>query len=95
MTETDDYIKGVRFQDDENPDVIYCGPCNPSAAIGQSITYDDIVNATVNFLVDNEGFSPESFRIVEQEDRSDRSLLVKVKFVEDGITMAKIRGLLE
>ncbi len=88
-------IDGIRFQDDENPEVLYCGPNSPVDALDKGITYDDIVRATIRFLIDEEGFSPESFLIKRDNSDEKKNMLVKVEFINDGITMAKIKGLIE
>jgi hypothetical protein len=93
MTEDEKHIKGVRFQDGENPDVLYCGPYSQVDAVKEGITYNDIARATERYLVEEEGFDKDCFRVTRAKDPAN--LLVKVEFIDDGATMAKIRGLIE
>lgn len=85
-------IDGVRFQADDDPDAIYCGPLNQVEANDLGIELDDVIRATIRFLTEEEGFSSDSFEITTGERKNSR--LIKVKFINDGITMAKIRGII-
>lgn len=87
---SDDVIEGMRFQSRDEPDVIFISPKNISEAIRLGADIEDIIGAAERYLINKEGFSPESFVVTP----SEYNLTVKVKFIDDGYAMAKIQGII-
>jgi len=87
---SNDIIAGLRFQSLDEPDVIFIGPKNTLEAKRLGADIEDIIGAAERYLINREGFPPESFVVTP----SEYTLTVKVKFIDDGYVMAKIQGII-
>jgi hypothetical protein len=94
MNQDQEKIVGIRFRSEKDPTVVYCAPENQPEANDLGITVSDVIEATARYLVDREGFSTKSFIVSECKDEH-KGLVCKVQFIDDGIVMARIQGILQ
>lgn len=94
MSDQNESFIGVRFRSDSEPDVVFCAPENQKELTDRGYDVGDVIEATGRYLVDREGFSTKSFEITECKDEHI-GLVCKVRFINDGIVMAKMHGILK
>lgn len=90
-----DEISGIVYLDKEIISRVYMAPESQSDALVQNCDYGDIHEAIYRYLVDKLGFSSKSFVVEDASKKMGERLIAQVDFIDDGVIMAKLQGIIK
>jgi len=78
----------------KQPNTIIVAPEDLEEALAHDADYGEVHEATCRYLVDKLGFSLDSMEVTANKEQ--RTVLqTQVEFIDDGIVMAKLQGLID
>lgn len=90
-----DNIVGRYWRADNSDDTIFITVENQMDIVEKKIEFGDMHEAIFRWFVDQMGFSSKTLIVDDDTKNHSLRLVAKVKFIEDGIVMAKLQGILE
>lgn len=87
-------VSGRYWRDDARPDTIYVTLEHQEEVLTRGIDYGEIHEAIYRWFVDQAGFPSETLVVSDDTKNHSLRLVAKVQFVDDGVVMAKLQGIL-
>lgn len=93
-TKTEKEVVGRFWREDENPYSIFVTLDDQTLIVYNKVEYGDLYEAIYRWFVDRLGFTTESIKVTDVSDSFNLKLVARLDFVDDGLVMAKIQGII-